>query len=201
MELLDIGHWRNFLLAFIPLFVAIDIIGVLPLFIALTQGMSEERRARVITQSAITALSVGLGFLFVGKFIFSLLGIEVYDFQVAGGLILLVFSIHDLLFGHRAQVPSTSTVGIVPLGIPLLVGPAVLTTILICVDVYGYLPTITSLLLNLLLVWVIFRRSVEVNNFMGEGGSMAFAKVSSVLLGAIAVMMIRKGIMGLVGGY
>lgn len=198
MEFLYIKNWKDFLLAFIPIFVAIDVFGGLPVFIALTREMPEGERAGVIRQSILTALSIGLGFLFVGKWVFLVLGIEVYDFQVAGGLILLVFSIHNLLFGHKAPLSPGSTVGVVPLGTPLLVGPAVLTTILICVDTYGYLPTVTAVVLNLLLVWIIFRYSVKLSNILGEGGSMASAKVASVLLGAIAVMMIRKGLIGMV---
>ncbi|OHB89953.1 MAG: hypothetical protein A3E19_00750 [Planctomycetes bacterium RIFCSPHIGHO2_12_FULL_52_36] len=197
---MTIGNLKDYLLAFIPIFVAIDVIGGLPIFLALTQRLAHEERGRIVRQSVFTALSIALGFLFVGKLVFSILGVGVYDFQVAGGLILLVFAIHDLLYGHKPPGSSTlDNIGIVPLGTPLLVGPAVLSAILLCVDSYGYIPTTVSIVLNMLIVWTVFRHSTRISGLVGEGGCLAFAKVASVLLGAIAVMLIRKGVMAMIG--
>src|SRR3989304_2955832 len=193
LQIFHIEHWQNFPLAFIPLFVAIDVIGILPIFMSLVEGVEKPQKARFINQSVITALSVSIGFLAVGKFVFSILGIEIYDFKIAGGLLLLVFAINDLLFSEKSKKTITSTMGVVPLGIPLVVGPAVLTTIIVTVDTYGYIPTITSLAVNLFIVWIVFLKSNFIYRVMGEGGSKAFAKVASLLLAAIAVMMIRRG--------
>ncbi|TVL99270.1 MAG: MarC family protein [Candidatus Brocadia sp. WS118] len=188
-------HWHNFLLAFIPLFIAIDVIGVLPIFMSLVEGIEKPQKTKIIRQSVITALTVSIGFLALGKFVFSVLGIEIYDFKLAGGLLLLVFAINDLLFAEKGKRTITSTVGVVPLGIPLVVGPAVLTTIIITVDTYGYIPTVTSLIVNLIFVWLVFLKSDFIYRLMGDGGSKAFAKVAALLLAAIAVMMIRRGFM------
>jgi multiple antibiotic resistance protein len=195
LQIFHIEHWQNFPLAFIPLFVAIDVIGILPIFISLVEGVEKPQKARFINQSVITALSVSIGFLAVGKFVFSILGIEIYDFKMAGGLLLLVFAINDLLFSEKSKKTITPTMGVVPLGIPLVVGPAVLTTIIVTVDTYGYIPTITALVVNLFIVWIVFLKSNFIYRVMGEGGSKAFAKVASLLLAAIAVMMIRRGFM------
>lgn len=195
LQIFHIEHWQNFPLAFIPLFVAIDVLGILPIFMSLVEGVEKPQKARFINQSVITALSVSIGFLAVGKFVFSILGIEIYDFKMAGGLLLLVFAINDLLFSEKSKKTITSTMGVVPLGIPLVVGPAVLTTIIVTVDTYGYIPTITSLVVNLFIVWIVFLKSNFIYRIMGEGGSKAFAKVASLLLAAIAVMMIRRGFM------
>jgi multiple antibiotic resistance protein len=83
--------------------------------------------------------------------------------------------------------------GVVPLGIPLVVRPAVLTTIIVTVDSYGYIPTITALVVNLFIVWIVFLKSNFIYRVMGEGGFKAFAKVASLILAAIAVMMIKRG--------
>ncbi len=195
LQILHIGHWHNFLFAFIPLFIAIDVLGVLPIFMSLVEGMERPQKTKVVSQAIITAISVSIAFLAVGKFVFSVLGIEVYDFKVAGGLLLLVFAINDLLFAEKRRREVTSTMGVVPLGIPLVVGPAVLTTIIVTVDTYGYIPTITALVANLLMVWIIFLKSEYIYRLMGDGGSKAFAKVASLLLAAIAVMMIRRGLL------
>lgn len=198
LQIFHIEHWHNFLLAFIPLFVAIDVVGILPIFISLVRGMEKPQRAKIINQSVITALSVSIGFLALGKFIFSVMGIEIYDFKMAGGLLLLVFSINDLLFAEREKRTISPTMGVVPLGIPLVVGPAALTTIIVTVDVYGYIPTLTALVINLFIVWVVFLKSNFIYRLMGDGGSKAFAKVASLLLAAIAVMMIRRGFIDII---
>lgn len=160
---------------------------------SLVEGIERPQKTKIIHQSVITALSVSIGFLAIGKFVFSVLGIEIYDFKMAGGLLLLVFAINDLLFAERGKRTITTTMGVVPLGIPLIVGPAVLTSIIVTVDTYGYVPTVTSLMINLIIVWIVFLKSEFIYRLMGDGGSKAFAKVAALLLAAIAVMMIRRG--------
>jgi len=195
LQILHIEHWHNFLLAFIPLFIAIDVVGILPIFMSLVDGIEKPQKTKIVNQSVITALSVSIGFLALGKFVFSVLGIEIYDFKMAGGLLLLVFAINDLLFSEKGKRTATPTMGVVPLGIPLVVGPAVLTSIIVTVDTYGYIPTVASLVVNLIIVWVVFLKSNFIYRLMGDGGSKAFAKVASLLLAAIAVMMLRRGFM------
>lgn len=187
--------FETFLLAFIPLFVAMDVLGTLPLFIGLTEGITEKRRNRLVIEATLTALAISLIFLGSGKLLFSFLGITENDFRIAGGLVLLVLSINDLLFSSdTARKNPETTIGVVPIGIPLIMGPAALTTILIIVDSYGYIWTITSISLNLLIVWVVFRNADRVLKVLGKAGSRAIAKVASLFLAAIAVMMIRVGI-------
>jgi len=188
------------LLAIIPIFVAMDAIGVLPLFISFTEWMKDVERHRVVRDSILTGFVVSLGFLFVGKFIFSVIGVTIPDFKVAGGIILLIIAIHDLLFPEKKHRGDAGTVGIVPLGVPLIVGPAVLTTMLISVDAYGYIPTIISLVVNLTFAWGVFSRAGFLMRLLGEGGAKGVAKVVSLLLAAIAVMMIRRGIIAMIQG-
>lgn len=188
------------LLAIIPIFVAMDAIGVLPIFISFTGGMKEGARKQVVQDSILTGFVVSLGFLAVGKLIFTIIGVTIPDFKVAGGIILLIIAVHDLLFPEKKRGIAGETVGIVPLGVPLIVGPAVLTTILISVDAYGYIPTIISLIVNLIFAWWVFSRADLLIRLLGEGGAKGLAKVVSLLLAAIAVMMIRRGIIDMLNG-
>jgi len=89
--------WRNILLAFIPVFVAVDAVGVLPIFVSLTSQMTAKERSRTIVQSMATALVLAIGFVFLGKAIFRVLGITVGDFMIAGGAILFCLAITDIL--------------------------------------------------------------------------------------------------------
>ena len=185
---------KNILLAFIPVFVAVDAIGVLPIFVSLTQGLEKKEKSALLGQSIITALCVALGFIFLGKALFGFLGISVGDFMIAGGAVLFCIAITDILSSQKSRrVPSKDS-GSVPIGTPLIVGPAVLTTSLIVIDQYGLAAAIVSVVVNVLLAGGIFYFSDFLLKLLGEAGTKALSKVMALLLAAIAVMMIRKGI-------
>ena len=191
---------QTFLLAFIPLFVAIDVFGVLPLFVALTDGMSTRDRTRLTRDATLTAFGISLVFLVGGKMVFSFLGIGESDFRVGGGVVLLVLAVYDLLFSKESKRDLRDAVGVVPIGIPLIMGPAALTTIIILVDSYGYLWTIASLVANMTVVLLVFLEANSISRFMGAAGSRATGKVFALFLAGIAVMMIRSGITQMLKG-
>jgi multiple antibiotic resistance protein len=189
---------ETFFLAFIPLFVAIDVFGVIPVFVALTDGLPDAQRKRLTSQATLTAFAVSLLFLVAGRLLFSFLGITESDFRVGGGIVLLVLSVYELLFSHNAERTPGTTVGVVPLGIPLIMGPAALTTIIFLVNTYGYGWAVASLLVNMVIVWLVFSRAGTVTRVLGEAGSKAVAKVAALFMAAIAVMMIRSGVEAMV---
>ena len=181
-------------LPFIPLFVAFDALGILPIFVSLTSEMETPERKRVIRQSTLTAFLVSIGFLVAGRWVFNLLGISVSDFKIAGGILLFIIAIVDLIFPDRTRTFPKETLGVVPIGIPLITGPAVLTLLLMIVPTYGYAATMVCLVFNLLIVWLVFSQSQWIMQLLKEGGTKGVAKVSSLLLAAFAMMMIRVGI-------
>jgi multiple antibiotic resistance protein len=83
----------------------------------------------------------------------------------------------------------------VPIGTPILAGPATLATLLVLVDNYGWLITGTAFLLNLLLAWRLFRRAGQLTRLFGRNGLRAASKVTSLILAAIAVRLIREGLL------
>lgn len=192
----------QFLNAFLPLFVAVNVLGILPLFIGLTEGMTNHERHKLAVQAVTAAFVVAVLILFAGEFIFRTLGITVNDLRVGGGLILLVLSISDLLFSDlKRRDPgegSGQSVGIVPLGIPLVIGPAAITTIIVSQQNYGYPATLTALTLNLLLVLGLFLGGPMIMRKLGENTSKAVAKVASLFLAAISIAMIRTGVVGMI---
>jgi multiple antibiotic resistance protein len=181
-------------LGFVALFVAVDILGLLPLYLTLTAGLTPEDRRRLPWQCALTAGAVGLGFLLVGQALFRVLGVTVGDFQVAGGLLLLVLSVSDLLRGPAASEEPDRTVGIVPLGTPLVVGPAVLTTLLLLVHTHGYGPTLIAYGANIFLVYMALHHAALVERVLGKAGSRAAGKVAGLFLAAFGVSLIRRGL-------
>lgn len=194
-------EFKNFLIAFIPLFVAIDAPGVVPMFMSLSKGLNEPDKKKLVNQACLTALVIALTFAILGKILFNFLGITENDFRIAGGLVLLILSIQDLLFSEVESGRQTGgDIGIVPIGIPLIMGPGALTTIIITTDSYGYFASVISIFLNLALVWLIFRNSYLVTKVMGQGGAKAFAKIASLFLAAISIMMIRVGVSNILKG-
>ena len=201
---------RDYIESFLPLFVAINVPGILPMYLGLTETMTTAERRRLTFLAVATATIIAVLILFAGQLVFALLGITVNDLRVGGGLILLVLSISNLIFGdYRRRDPTedgaegggdAASVGIVPLGIPLIVGPAAITSILVSREAYGYIPTLVSLLINMGLVFLTLIASPYIGRATGTAGSRAIGKVSSLFLTAISVAMIRVGVMGMVKG-
>jgi len=185
---------KPYLLCFIPMFVAVNAIGVLPIFISLTEEMDVKDRRKTIYTTVLTATLIALIFLFIGKAILVLMGINVSDFKVAGGILIFAISVNYLLPKESEHHKMYTDVGAFPLGTPLITGPAVLTTLLILSGSYGFAPTIVSIILNMIIVLLIFRLADLLAKIMGKAGMRAASKVAYILLASIAVNMIRIGI-------
>src|SRR5438552_9019281 len=122
-----------FLHAFVPLLVAVDVVGVAPVYLALTHNLTVAARRRMLAASLLVAMGVSISFALLGKAVFVFLGITVADFQIAGGLILVALAGLDLLGPEPRGVAEGTDVGIVPIGVPLIAGPAVITTAIVTV--------------------------------------------------------------------
>ena len=189
-------------LSFIPLFVAMDAIGILPFVLTLTQDMTPVQRTKTLHYALLTAAVLGLVFIGIGEGVFSVLGIGINDFLVAGGLILLILAIRHLLTGKLVEVQPAlgeAMIAVVPLGTPLVVGPAVLTTLLLLSTQYSIWAVVVAFALNLAIAWVVFSQANRVARLLRQGGLRATSQIMSLLLAAIAVMMIRNGIEGILG--
>jgi multiple antibiotic resistance protein len=186
---------HEFLLAFIPLFVAVDAFGTLPILLGLLEQVEKARHRRVIVQSMVTAASVAVVFVFAGRPLLRLLGITPADFMIAGGVLLFVLSVRDLLASGKTPFTiDQDTVGAVPIGMPLITGPAVLTTCMLLVEQPGMtVPTLLAVLANVALAGLIYWFADPICARLGSSGSKVLSKIASLLLAAIGVMMVRKG--------
>ena len=196
--------------AFLPLFVAINIPGILPIYIGMTETFSSRERRQLLVRALAAASILAVLMLFAGEIIFSTLGITLNDLRVGGGLILLIIAITDLAFSDykkRRGGRNGDALGeldaedpelpIVPLGIPLIIGPGAITTILVGEAEFGWGLTLGSILLNLSLVFVAFTFGPALLKLFGKDTSKAIAKVASLFLAAISVAMIRAGVTGM----
>ncbi len=188
---MDESLLQQFVKTFVPLFIVIDALGNLPFVITLSEGMSRRDRSRMILLAVITAAVVGLLFLSLGKGILDIMDIDLGAFAIAGGLILLVLSIRYIITGHMTDYVREEMVAVVPVGTPLTVGPATITTLLLLINQgYHLYIVLLSFGLNILIAWVVFMLSDSFVAFLGQGGVKAISKVFSLLLAAIAVSMI-----------
>jgi len=184
----------TFLTTFIKLFVAIDPFGMVPIFLAVTDGMTDPRRRRVSFEAVAAALVICLLFMLLGESLFSFLGIRDYDFRIAGGILLLVLAIYDLLVPGKPAVDERTTVGIVPLAMPLIAGPATLTTTLVLTSRYGYWATALGLAVNFMLLLACLVTAGRIARAVGVNALGALSKIVMVFLAAIAVNLIRAGV-------
>lgn len=188
------GFWHDFILTFIPLFIVIDAFANLPFVISAGQGMQRRQQRKIVHFAILTATIVGLIFLFFGQFILNVMDIKVPEFAIAGGIILLVLSIRYMITGHMVTVVREEMVAVVPIGTPLTVGPATITTLLLLVGRFPLWVVLVSFVINMFITWIIFLLSQRISSFMGQGGLTAISRVFSLLLAAIAVSMVIGGL-------
>lgn len=200
--------------AFLPLFVAINIPGILPIYIGMTETFSAKARRALLVRALLAAFVLAVLMLFAGQVIFDTLGITLNDLRVGGGLILLVIAVTDLAFGETKtrrggtedeqeameEAEEPEDLPVVPLGIPLMIGPGAITTILITDGEFGWGVTLGAIVLNMALVFVAFTFGPALLKLFGPGTSKAVAKVASLFLAAISVAMIRAGVTGMLAG-
>ena len=189
---------QGFWLSFVPLFVAVDAIGVLPMFITLTDDIDDSRIKWIVIQSVITASIVAILFLIVGNSLLKVLGITVSDFMIAGGLLLFIISLNDILSIEKKQRQvDVESLGSVPIGVPLIVGPAVLTTTMLLVSQHGILIPIIATIINIVIAGVIFLLARPIYKLIGKPGAKTISKLASLLLAAIGIMMVRRGLLSI----
>jgi multiple antibiotic resistance protein len=178
------------------LFVAIDPPGLVPLFLGVTQNLDEPRRRRLSIEAVAAALSICLLFMFTGNAIFDFLDVTAADFRIGGGIILLVLAVLDLLIVGKPAVNEREMTGVVPLGMPLIAGPATLTTVLVLAsrEPGGYAWTSLSLGVNMAILLAALLAASPLARLVGENTLRAISKLVMVLLAAIAVNFIRTGI-------
>jgi len=184
--------------SFITLFVIMDPFGNLPILISLMKGMKEKERTKNIYRAVLVASILLFIFLFFGVYIFKFFNISINSFIIAGGIILLIVGIQYVL-GLRFLKEKSIDIASVPLGTPLLTGPGVITSTIILVNEYGMLITAIAAIATLAATLIILRFSSHIYRLIGEHWSNVLSRIMGLILAAIAVEFIRKGILGALG--
>jgi multiple antibiotic resistance protein len=181
--------------AAIALFIIVDPFGNIPIFMGITGNLPDDQRKKVYNTATLVGSALLLIFAFTGQEIFSLFGLSIYSFEVAGGILLLIIAIRILITGSMHEnVESPESLGAVPIAMPLLVGPGAITTTILDLQAYGIVIAIVAVLIVLSLTWVILRYINNVYKFLGKTGSIVIARVMALLIAAMAVQYILTGV-------
>ncbi|MFA6013771.1 MAG: MarC family protein [Gallionellaceae bacterium] len=193
---------------FLSLFAILDPIGIIPIIIAFTVGLTPQRRARIGRMASLSVIAILLVALVVGEAMLEFFGISIHSFRVAGGILLLLMSISMLFDKKEAPSPDESaendtgsSIAIVPLSTPLLAGPGAISTVILDAHIgqgFGHY-AVMSLEIVLLgfTVWLTFLIAPWISQRLGRIGSSVFSRLMGLLLAAIAVEFIAGGIRGL----
>jgi multiple antibiotic resistance protein len=190
----------NLAKAIIILFIIVDPFGNIPIFMDLTKKMTDPQKRKIFNIACLVGFILLLVFALTGQEIFMIFGISIYSFEVAGGILLLIISIRILLTGNLSEkADSPESLGVVPIAMPLLVGPGAITTTIFSLQYYGVAIAALSVLIVLILTWVILRFMNSVYKVLGKTGSLVIARVMALLMAAIAIQYILNGLTTFLG--
>jgi multiple antibiotic resistance protein len=206
-ELQHSTYVRFSLLAFSSIFFLVDPFAALGSFLAITAGADRKRRKRMAFKASLTCFIVLTAFAFTGQFIFSLFGIKLPAFEIAGGLILLLIGI-DMLEAKRSptqestdettEAATKEDAGIVPLGIPMLAGPGAISSVMVLVgqapNHWQMFAIIGSIAITAAVSYAVLNGADRVRGILGETGIRILVRIMGLLLVALAVQFFVNGL-------
>ena len=179
----------------ISLLIVVDPLGNIPIFLGITGSLVPEERRRAFDIAVITGLSLLTGIAVLGEWVLRIFDIELYSFRIAGGVLLLFIALELLMkASYEARSYNPEQAGAVPLGVPLLVGPGAITTVIIILKAFGIAVAIFSVAIAAIVTWLILRFASPIYRALGEVGATVVSKVMAMLLAAIAVQYILEGV-------
>ena len=192
----------SFISAVVILLAVMDPIGNIPLFISALRNVERARRARVILRECAIAFAVLLLFVFFGGAILGVLGLSDSSLTIAGGLILFLIALR-MIFRHPEGIFGDGTGGepfIVPLATPAIAGPAAIATVMLLVSraPERVLEWCVAVTVALLVSAAVLTAAERIAKLAGERGLLAFERLMGLILTAIAVEMLLRGIEGFV---
>ena len=186
-----------FLQSLITLLAILDPIGNIPVFSSLTSKLSKKERISTVNKSVIIATFILLGFGFFGEYLLILLGITMNDLKLIGGLVLLIFSI-DYVLGRNTNYldkNSETNLAVFPLAIPILAGPGSISLVLV---MSGLFLKFFVIIISIFVCWCSIRLGSGPLKFLGKDGTQAISRIMGLLIGAVAIKLIREGIFELI---
>lgn len=176
--------------------LVIDPPGLVPVFLALTRGMGQNERIQLLNKSVLVGFILLVVFTIFGSTILWLFGIDVHDFRVAGGLLLLVVSL-QIIFSNQDKDINITKPGVVPFATPLMVGPGAVTATIVLSGTVGIYTTLLAGLLAFFVTYTILFFGKKLFDFLGKDITDVITKVIGLILTAISIRYIRDGLVGI----
>jgi multiple antibiotic resistance protein len=203
------------ILSFIAIITMVNPLAVIPSFVALTGNVTRRARANVAFVAGIACIVVLTTFLLAGNYVFKFFGITVPAFQIMGGIIFLTNAMRTLVDDERRSFDiggerrmedrdrekaeiDPSSIAIVPIAVPMLSGPGAITSVMVLVNLYpGFeakLAVLVSIVATGAVSWLVLLAADPISTVIGSRGRLVFAKIMSLLLGAIGIQFIINGV-------
>ncbi len=185
-------NFKEIFTAFMVLFAVIDIVGNIPIIIDLRKKVGHIQSEK----ASIIAGVIMIIFLFLGKSLLSLIGIDVNSFAVAGAFILFFIAL-EMILGitlYKDTEDGGMTASVFPLAFPLIAGPGSLTTLLSLRAEFRIENIIVAVIINVILIYIVLKTSARIERFIGKNGINIIRKVFGVVLLAIAVKLFAANI-------
>jgi multiple antibiotic resistance protein len=180
--------------AIIALFIIVDPLGNIPIFIGLTEKIEPSQRKKVFNIATLVGFILLLVFALLGQEILNIFGLSIFAFEIAGGILLLIIAIRILISGStQAGTEPPESLGAVPIAMPLLVGPGAITTTIFNLQAYGIAIAVIAVVVVLAITWVTLRFINGIYKFLGKTGSLVIARVMALLIAAIAIQYMLTG--------
>ncbi len=200
--------WMN---AFLALFAILNPLGIIPIFMEIVENLDRRARIKVFNVAVLTGFTTMAAMTFTGKWIMSrVFQIDILEFRIAGGILLTILAIKYIIFPQKEHVPDSTgadgdrteraiELGIVPMAVPLLVGPGSIVTGILLLDRDGILITFTSLVAVFIVCWILFQLTPVIGRLMGKSGRLVIGRVLWIFIAAIGVHFLVSGIQEIFG--
>lgn len=190
--------WDHILEDFVTLWVVIDPIGSIPVFLTFTAVQTVRERRRTALKAILIALIILLAFIIAGQLLIEALGVHLAAFQIAGGLVLFIFAL-TMIFGEskpeeecHAVIPKGGDVAVFPLAVPSIASPGAMMAVVVLTDNHRFEPidqalTATVMLGVLLIAYLLLLAAGPLQRLIGMTGASIISRVMGLILAAVAV--------------
>jgi multiple antibiotic resistance protein len=199
--------WNELLFDFVTLWVTVDPIGTVPLYLSVTKDMTAVARQRAARRATVIAFALLAGFLYLGQYLLEVMRIELLSFQIAGGIVLFLFAltmIFEKSSGHDVPTGDGHDVAVFPLAMPAIATPGALLSVVVLTDNNTrsfFQETLTCAVMALVLIatLILMLLGERIVGLIGRSGANILSRVMGMILAAVAVQMVYSAVHGELG--
>ncbi len=177
---------KSFVAAFFTILVATNAITVVPVY-------AKTERKKILSEITVTTAIVGSVFVLVGNYLFMAFNVNIGQFEIAGGIILFLLSVKNILMKNIEDEKDTK-IGVIPIAIPLILGPGALTALITLRDVYPIYIVLLAFLVNVMINHIVLEHSEKLFYLLTDRGVLIMEKLMALMFASYAVMLVEKGI-------